>query len=698
MRLATRWMKFMLSARAPETSGSSGSCRACGVKGAVGPGSLGDVSAKGVSVKKNNYSLILFVSVALASVAAVACGDDDDSSPIGSAGHSGFSGDAGSSTRAGSSASAGRAGSAAAGTSSMTTGGASVGGDGAGGAQESAGEAGAAGAGGAAELPGDSGPTDTAATINKFVHPVGDAAKGKDVFRFETFGNEGFWTNVLQLPQGIIAAKFTPVMALKAGLSVDIDQVPAAMKTVLAAELKTDLSPANAPALNDYKTTVALIEANAVIGLSARNVKTLNGTLDIDATDVYAGESVGVTCALCHGITDGSVFALPNGGSIGKRVDGPTNHFLNVGASLALGLGSRAMYPTLALALVANQNGSVSRGGPGVGLISKAGTEEEVDAYLNNPDLYPVGMFDDAPDGNGAPMHITPFFRTDLAAPWGSDGSIEMLQNFNNLVFTALLDPTDLTTVGGRKFLLDRGGAAGTEIADNYVAILADMKIPVGGQNGYPFVGRAGRADVTIGLTAGAKVEPSPIGMQVDETKSKDLNAYLNSLPSPAGDKSDMAAAARGRLIFREQCTSCHNDDQSKFVPQNIVPFNSTVEFFANAPKRPELWPGYSAPDVLAERPGLAAVRNSDGLFDDKLIIVEASNRTPQQPRGDALPLLMDLARKPSFLHDDSVGSLDSLLNPARKATAPHPFFIANKTDRADVVQFLRSFDDQPLP
>lgn len=645
----------------------------------------------------NQYRFVVFgSSIVIAAAFAAACSSSgDDTAATGGGGNGGASGG-----RGGAGAAGGHAGVPMGGVSGKGGGGASGGKAG----SNAAGEPGNAGApeggeAGSGELPGSSGPTDSSATTNQFVHPVGNAANGKTVFRFETFGNEGFWTNVLQLPQGIIAAKFTPIMALKAGLSVDIDSVPDAMKTVLAAELKTDLSPANAPALNDYKTTVALIEANAVLGLSARNIQMpLNGTLDINPTDVYAGESVGVTCALCHSITDGSVFNMPMGGTIGKRVDGPSNHFLNVGASVALGLGSRAFYPTLALALAANQNGSVSRAGVGKNLISKAATEAEVDAYLNDPSLYPVGMFDDAPDGNGAPMHITPLFRTDLGAPWGTDGSIEMLQNFGNLVFTALLDPTDLTTDGGRKFLMDRGGAAGKEIADNYEAILADMGIAKGGENGYPFVGRAGRADVAIGLTAGAKVEPSIIGMQVDPTKNKDMNAYLNSLPAPAGDKTNAAAAARGRILFRENCTSCHNDDQSKFVPQDMVAFNSTVEFYANAPARPALWPGYSAPKDLADRPGLASVRDSVGIFDDKLIIVDASVRTPPQPRGTSMPLLMDLARKPNFLHDDSVATLDNLLDPARTATAPHPFFISNAADRADMVQFLRSLDDKPLP
>ena len=631
----------------------------------------------------------------MATLVAVSC-SDDDVAPASNGGASGSSGRAGSGGRTGAAGDSGSAG-----EQELAGAGGSAG--------DAAGASGEGGAGGEFILLGESGPTDESATTNNFKHPTGAAAAGKDIFRFETFGNEGFWTSVLQLPQGMVEKGVTPIQALQAGLSVDIDAIPAgATKTELAKEIAGgDFSPAAAPALNDPATTVALIELNAILGVSARNVKTINGTLDINATDVYAGESVGITCALCHSVTDASVFAMPNGGTIGKRVDGPTNHFLNVGAAVALAKNSRAFYPTLALDLVANEHMSATRKGvgPANGLISAAATEAEVDAYLTDPVLYPVGMFDDAIDGNGAPMHITPFFRSDLAAPWGSEGSITMLQNFNNLVYTALLDPTGITTAGGRKFLLERGGAAGTEIADNYEKILAEIGVPkyagtsatANTANGYPFVAREGRTGVTVGLEAGAKVEESFIGVQVSFAKAKDLNAYLDSLPSPVGDKGNPAAIAAGRNVFRQQCTSCHNDDQSKFVPQNIVAFNSSVEFFSSAPARQGLFPGYVGalgPNGGA-RPGLAPVRNAPGTFDDKLIIVEASNRN--QPRGAALPLLMDLKRKPKFLHDDSVASLDALLDPTRTAIAPHPFFIADATDRANVVQFLNSLDDQPL-
>ncbi|MBA3344625.1 MAG: hypothetical protein H0T44_04880 [Gemmatimonadales bacterium] len=61
--------------------------------------------------------------------------------------------------------------------------------------------------------------------------------------------------------------------------------------------------------------------------------------------------------------------------------------------------------------------------------------------------------------------------------------------------------------------------------------------------------------------------------------------------------------------------------------------------------------------------------------------------------RGTALPLLPDLARKPVFLHDNSVPTLDNLLDPGRGATAPHPFYLTDPGQRAAMVAFLQGLD-----
>jgi len=421
---------------------------------------------------------------------------------------------------------------------------------------------------------------------------------------------------------------------------------------------------------DDGQDLFRLLDTRLDNRLTARELRGAAGVLKRHDTngdgriDITQGDKVGVSCALCHTITDGSVFFMPQGGSIGRREDGRTNHHLNVGALLATAANSRALYPVLQLSLKANHGKTLGRAPRG---LTPASTEAAVDAYLSNPKYYPVGMFDDSPDGNGDPMHITPVFRQDLAAPYGSEGGIGRLDNFSNLVYTALFDPTDLTTPGGRAFLHKLGGAAGDEIADGYVKVLAAT-----GVTGYPYVQAAPHPHPGS--------EDAPLGVRVDNDKLLDLNAYMMSLPAPRGARGNARTAAQGRQLFHSAgCTSCHNADQSRPVPSFIVPMK-------------RIFPG-DHPVVLARRtPPLNPIENTPGsFFDDKMAVVNASQRGGI--RGTALPLLLDLARKPVFLHDDSVPSLDALLNPRRGRTAPHPFYLADPRQRAAMGEFLRGLD-----
>src|SRR5258708_1797182 len=104
-----------------------------------------------------------------------------------------------------------------------------------------------------------------------FQHAVGDAAAGLTVFRYETFGNQGFWTDAMQLPQGIAAAKVTPLQALQLGLSVNVDALNAATVQAFGTALQqvlTGTDPAKT-AFGDPNVTLSLINQNAVIGVVA---------------------------------------------------------------------------------------------------------------------------------------------------------------------------------------------------------------------------------------------------------------------------------------------------------------------------------------------------------------------------------------------------------------------------------------------
>lgn len=484
-------------------------------------------------------------------------------------------------------------------------------------------------------------------------HQTGDVATGKAVFRFETFGNEGFWTDAMRLPKGMMEAKLTPVQALRAGLQVDADALDPETRAAMVRELATDLSPQNAPMLNDPMTTVKLINANAVVGVVAVDTNG-DGKLTVES-----GDKVGIACAICHTITDKSVYDLPKGGSIGRRIDGPANNNLNMGALLAMAANSRAYYPNLQAELGGKTIGRAPKG------LTKDSTEAEVDAYLKNPEFYPVGTFDETADGNGNPVANTPFFRTDLSAPWGTSAANNKLDDIANGSYTINLDLTTLVTPEGRQMLKAKGGVLGEELANNYAAILKAT-----GVTGYPFV--------KASLTGRAGEAATPVGRRVENKKLLDMNAYTDSLPAPRGARVDLLASGRGRELFRQNCTSCHNVDQSKPVPPMLVDMKT-------------IWPGYSPTVAAARKSPMSAIQNSKGIFDDKMIVEDASDRG--EKRGVALPLLLDLARKPYYLHDASVPTLEALLDQSRGDKAPHPFYITNTGERQDVVQFLQGLD-----
>jgi mono/diheme cytochrome c family protein len=137
-------------------------------------------------------------------------------------------------------------------------------------------------------------------------------AQGKDIFRFDTFGDEVYWTDTLRMHE-VIASGVSPKTALAVGLKVDSDALPESVKAAIAAG-QVDL--------DDPATTVTLLKLNAVVGLQG-TVETVAGADHL--------VRVGVTCALCHSTVDNS-FAP----GIGKRLDGYPNRSLNVGAIVAL--------------------------------------------------------------------------------------------------------------------------------------------------------------------------------------------------------------------------------------------------------------------------------------------------------------------------------------------------------------------------
>jgi cytochrome c553 len=136
---------------------------------------------------------------------------------------------------------------------------------------------------------------------------------GRDIFRFETFGDEAFWGDQLQLHQAIATA--SPKTALALGLKVDVAALPPAL---------LDQLQQGTVNLDDPAVTLALLQLKAVLGV----------------TGIFRGDrlqSIGLQCALCHSTVDTS-FSTPDipAGNMGQRLDGWANRDLNVGAIVAL--------------------------------------------------------------------------------------------------------------------------------------------------------------------------------------------------------------------------------------------------------------------------------------------------------------------------------------------------------------------------
>ena len=137
--------------------------------------------------------------------------------------------------------------------------------------------------------------------------------RGREIFRYDTFGSERFWGDKLKLHEAIAGEKqggrgtgLSPKQALQLGLKVDQGKVPSTLLEVLKG---------GAVSLENPATTLELLRANAVVGVT--------GFFDKEKRL----RSVGIQCAFCHSTVDDS-FAR----GIGRRLDGWPNRDLNVGA------------------------------------------------------------------------------------------------------------------------------------------------------------------------------------------------------------------------------------------------------------------------------------------------------------------------------------------------------------------------------
>ena len=128
--------------------------------------------------------------------------------------------------------------------------------------------------------------------------------QGREIFRYDTFGDEKFWTDTARLHE-VVQEHIQPLEALGLGLKVDMDRLNLFRFLIH----------------NPFSTggTKELLRQNAVVGVKAQFDR--SGNI----------QRIGITCALCHSTVDNAL--LPG---IGHRLDGWPNRDLKVGKILSM--------------------------------------------------------------------------------------------------------------------------------------------------------------------------------------------------------------------------------------------------------------------------------------------------------------------------------------------------------------------------
>lgn len=189
--------------------------------------------------------------------------------------------------------------------------------------------------------------------------------EGRAAFRYDTFGNEAYWGEVLRLHEVIAGEKnggtgpgISPRKALELGFKFDSEK--------LSGDHLRMFREDNSPALDDPATTLALLKSGAIIGLK--------GFFDGKG----AITSIGIGCSLCHSNVNDSVAH-----GAGSRLDGWPNRDINMGSVIARSPNLRVMSMRIGTNPVTLKK-SLEAWGPG-----KYDSILMADGRVSRPDLKP---------------------------------------------------------------------------------------------------------------------------------------------------------------------------------------------------------------------------------------------------------------------------------------------------------------------
>ncbi|MEE9354898.1 MAG: c-type cytochrome [Methylococcaceae bacterium] len=324
--------------------------------------------------------------------------------------------------------------------------------------------------------------------------------RGRHLFFNETWGDEALWGDQFQLHE--VLNQVTPLEAVGIGAQLDISKVPQPIVDVM---LSDDFA-AKTAALSDPAITQTLLKADAVVGIKG---------IFNDPANPDQLTSVGLTCALCHVTVSQTPFQLaadadPVPLPIGQPILGPPNTKLDAGLLLSL-----------------------------TPLVQSGSERANLDQYTNwgpgqfDPRFLPGNPFDDDVFN---PSSIPPLWNfIDLAEQNYTLTWIGILQlrPDNNSLASAPECGIDLP--------LGANGAWGT-----VNAVIKNIEIA----NDLPQEYWDRLADA----------EANEPGSDTKREDLLDIQAFLQSIASPAPDEFDETKAEAGLALFygKANCVACH--------------------------------------------------------------------------------------------------------------------------------------------
>jgi len=334
--------------------------------------------------------------------------------------------------------------------------------------------------------------------------------RGRDLYFNGTYGNEAFFGGLYKVHELLNNPIMTPNLAAGLGMGININKVPQSIIDVLVGD---DFSAKRA-AMDSHDTTIALLKADAIIGVEP---------FFDDPENPDKVTNAGLHCTICHVAVTTTPIVMVEGEApvplpVGQPIIGPPNTRINAGVIL----GSTPFVQDPNGPEFSKINSDYFFWGPG----------------RADPRFFPGNPFNDNVTN---PTSIPPHWNfIDLGEQGYTYTWQGVIQGRG-----AGHDNLAAAPECGIDFVMNANGAWGTPAATISLDPTEDIGNPLTEAQSQRFI----------------DAENDEPGNDITRETLTDLQAFLRSLVSPAPGEFNEAKAEQGWELFygKANCDSCHN-------------------------------------------------------------------------------------------------------------------------------------------